>query len=82
MIGNDFDAPIIEIGSGGEFTPDRDGRIYLTINRGNYTDARGAFNVRIRKEIDLAAMARADDNRNPNDNYDPFGLPDESGMHP
>ena len=80
VIGNDFDAPIIEIGSGGEFTADRDGRLYLTINRGNYTDARGAFNVRIRKEIDLAAMANADDNRNQNDNsYDPFGLPDDSG---
>ena len=83
VIGNDFDSPIIEIGPGGEFTADRDGRLYLTINRGNYTDARGAFNVRIRKEIDLAAMARADENRNPNDNsYDPFGLPGDSGTGP
>jgi PA-IL-like protein len=83
VIGNEFDAPVIEIGPGGEFTADRDGRLYLTSNRGNYTDARGAFNVRIRKEIDLAAMARADDNRNPNDNnYDPFGLPEDSGIGP
>ena len=84
VIGNDFDSPIFEIGSGGEFTADRDGRLYLTINRGNYTDARGAFNVRIRKEIDLAAMSRAaDDNRNPNDDsYDPFGLPGDSGTGP
>lgn len=83
VVGNDSDSPVIEIGSGGEFTADRDGRLYLTINRGNYTDARGAFNVRIRKEIDLAAMARADENRNPNDNnYDPFGLPDDSGRGP
>ena len=83
VIGNDFDSPIIEIGPGGEFTVDRDGRLYLTSNRGNYTDARGAFNVRIRKEIDLAAMARADENRNPNDNnYDPFGLPEDSGIGP
>ncbi|HEV2837588.1 MAG TPA: LecA/PA-IL family lectin, partial [Pyrinomonadaceae bacterium] len=83
VIGNDFDSPIIEIGSGGEFTADRDGRLHLTINRGNYTDARGAFNVRIRKEIDLAAMARADENRSPNDNnYDPFGLPDDSRTGP
>jgi len=80
VIGNDYDAPIIEIGSGREFVADRDGRLYLTINRGNYTDARGAFNVRIRKELDLTAMSRADDNRNQNDNsYDPFGVPDESG---
>lgn len=79
VIGNDFDAPIIEIGAGREITADRDGRLYLTINRGNYTDARGAFNVRVRKEVDLAALARADDSRNTNDNnYDPFGLPGES----
>lgn len=83
VIGNDNDSPIIEVGAGGEFTADRDGRLYMTINRGNYTDARGAFNVRVRKEIDLAAMARADENRNPNDNsYDPFGLPGESGTGP
>jgi PA-IL-like protein len=80
VIGNDSDSPIIEVGSGGEFTADRDGRLYLTVNRGNYQDARGAFSARVRKEIDLAAMVRADENRNPNDNnYDPFGLPDESG---
>lgn len=83
VIGDDFDSPMIEIGPAGEFTADRDGRLYLTINRGNYTDARGAFNVRIRKEIDLAAMLRADENRNPNDNnYDPFGLPDDAGIGP
>ena len=80
VIGNDYDAPIIEIGSGREFVADRDGRLYLTINRGNYTDARGAFNVRIRKELDLTALSRVDDNRNQNDNsYDPFGVPGESG---
>lgn len=83
VIGNDSDAPIIEIGSGGEFAADRDGRLYLTVNRGNYTDARGAFNVRVRKEIDLAAMGRADDSRNPNDNnYDPFALPGETDRGP
>jgi hypothetical protein len=80
VVGNDYDAPIIEIGSGREIIADRDGRLYLTVNRGNYADAHGAFNVRIRKEIDLSAMARADENRNQNDNSsDPFGLPDESG---
>lgn len=79
VIGNDFDAPIIEIGTRREITADRDGRLYMTVNRGNYTDARGAFNVRVRKEVDLAALARADDSRNPNDNnYDPFGLPGDS----
>jgi PA-IL-like protein len=82
VIGNDYDAPIIEIGASREFVADRDGRLYLTINRGNYTDARGAFNVRIRKEVDLTAMTRADDSRNQNDSYDPFELPDESGTGP
>jgi hypothetical protein len=82
-IGTEYDAPIIEIGPSREFVADRDGRLYLTINRGNYTDARGAFNVRIRKEVDLTALSRADDNRNPNENtYDPFGLPGESGAGP
>ncbi len=83
VIGNDFDSPIIEIGAGREFTADRDGRLYMTLNRGSYTDARGAFNVRIRKEVDLAAMTRADDSRNPNDNsYDPFGLPGDTSSGP
>jgi hypothetical protein len=83
VIGNDYDSPMIEIGASREFVADRDGRLYLTINRGNYTDARGTFNARIRKEVDLSAMTRADDSRNPNDNsYDPFGLPGESGTGP
>lgn len=79
VIGNEYDAPIIEIGASREFVADRDGRLYLTINRGSYTDARGAFSARIRKEVDLTAMGRADDNRNQDDNaYDPFGVPGES----
>lgn len=83
VIGNDFDAPVLEIGAGGEFTADRDGRLYLTVNRGNYTDARGAFSAKVQKEVDLAAMARADESRNPNDNnYDPFGLPGDSNAGP
>jgi hypothetical protein len=77
VIGNDYNAPIIDIGATREITADRDGRLYLTSNRGNYTDARGAFNVRIRKEMDLASLARMDDNRNPSDNADPFGVGDE-----
>ncbi|MDQ5845627.1 MAG: LecA/PA-IL family lectin [Acidobacteriota bacterium] len=77
VIGNDFDSPIIEIGAGREFTADRDGRLYLTINRGSYNDARGAFNVRIRQEMNLAGMSRTADDRD--DNVDPFGFPDESG---
>ena len=80
VIGNDSNAPIIELGASREFVADRDGRLYLTANRSSYNDARGAYNVSIRKELDLGAMARtADDNRNPNDNnYDPFGFPGDS----
>lgn len=81
VIGNEYDSPIIELGASREFAADRDGRLYLTANRSSYTDARGAFNVRIRKELDLAAMARtSDDNRN--DGYDPFSLPGEGGNNP
>jgi hypothetical protein len=81
VIGNDNDSPIVELGSGREFAADRDGRIYLTINRGSYNDARGSYNVRIRKELDLAAMSTTtdDNNLNPNENrYDPFGTPNDS----
>ncbi len=76
VIGNDFDAPIFEIGANRELVADRDGRLYLTVNRGNYTDARGSFIVRVQKELDLTAMARTADDRN--ETYDPFGLPGET----
>jgi hypothetical protein len=83
VIGNDFNSPIVEIGASRELVADRDGRLYLTANRANYNDARGVFKAQIRKEVDLAALSRADDNRNPNDNnYDPFGLPEGSGTGP
>ncbi len=52
-IGDDPRAPIIELGSSREFTADRSGRLYLTANRGSYTDARGSFNVQIRSERGL-----------------------------
>lgn len=61
-LSNDPNAPIIELGSTREFTADRDGRLYLTANRSNYTDAQGSFDVRIRTERDLAPPRR-----NPND---------------
>ena len=54
-IGDDPRAPIIELGSSREFTADRDGRMYLTVNRGSFADARGAFSVQIRRERDLTA---------------------------
>ena len=83
VIGNDYNAPIIEIGASRDFVADRDGRLYLTANRSSYNDARGVFRAQIRRAIDLTAMTRADDNRNQNDdNNDPFGLPDDSETGP
>ena len=73
VIGSDNDATVFEIGSSKEFIADRDGRLYLTVNRGSYVDARGAYNVSIRKELDLTAMARTADDRN-DSGYDPFGV--------
>ena len=55
VVGNDADSPIEELGLSREFVADRDGRLYLTVNRGSYTDARGAFNVQVRRERDLTA---------------------------
>lgn len=77
VVGTEYNAPIIEIGANQELIADRDGRLYLTVNRGNYTDARGAFSVRVRKELDMQAMARTAEDRNDN-SYDPFGLPGET----
>lgn len=83
VVGNDYNSPILELGASREFVADSEGRLYLTANRANYNDARGVFRVQIKKEMDLTALTRADDNRNPNDNsYDPFGLPGDSGTGP
>jgi len=60
-IGNDSRAPIIELGSSREFTADRNGRLFLTANRGSYADARGAFNVQIRHERSLNARDTYED---------------------
>jgi hypothetical protein len=67
-VGDDPYAPILELGTTGEFVADRDGRLYLTANRGSYTDARGGFNVQIRRERDLTALDTGDDTfaRRPN----------------
>jgi hypothetical protein len=62
-IGEDSSSPIIELGSSREFVAERDGRLYLTANRGSYTDARGAFTVQIRKDRDLASLETVDNIR-------------------
>jgi hypothetical protein len=49
-IGDDSRTPIVELGSSREFTADRDGRLYLTANRGSYSDARGSFTVQVKRE--------------------------------
>ena len=60
-IGNDQNAPILELGVSREFVADRDGRLFLTANRGTYTDARGSFTVQVKRARDQAAMG--EDNR-------------------
>jgi hypothetical protein len=89
-IGNDYDAPIIELGASREFVADRAGRLYLTpnltANPTRTTDSfygSGVYKVQIRREVDLSALTRIDDNRNQNDDsYDPFGYPGDSGTGP
>ena len=62
-IGDDPRAPVLELGSSREFTADRDGRLYLTANRGSFNDARGSFTVQIKRERDLNALDTPDDRR-------------------
>jgi hypothetical protein len=73
-VGNDQNSPIIEIGINREFIADREGRLYLTANRSSYTDARGAFNAQIRREINFGQRAgnrrNNDNNRNDEDDFD------------
>jgi hypothetical protein len=76
-IGNDPSAPIIELGSSREFTADRNGRVFLTANRGSYTDARGAFDVQVRRERSLNARDTDDLDRGVirSRNRDTYGRP-------
>jgi len=60
-IGDDPRAPIIELGSSQEFTADRNGRLFLTANRGSFSDARGSFNVQIRGERNTNIADNRDD---------------------
>lgn len=57
-VGTDSDSPIIELGTSREFTADRDGRLYLTANRGTYDDARGSYSVRVQTERRLPQRRR------------------------
>jgi hypothetical protein len=61
-VGDDSRAPIMELGSSREFTADRDGRLYLTANRGSFSDTRGSFTVQIKSERDLNALDNPDNN--------------------
>ena len=65
-ISDDPSAPIVEIGLSRAFQADRDGRLYLTVNRSNYTDARGSFTARVRRERDFGPVRRNDTARNGN----------------
>lgn len=69
-IGEDWNSPIIELGAAREFVADRDGRLYLTANRGSFSDARGGYAVQIRRERDLATLT---------DDDSPFTRRDDQG---
>src|ERR1041385_1639614 len=60
-IGNDARSPILELGSNREFTADRNGRLFLTSNRGSFSEANGAFEVQIKRERDLTARDTYED---------------------
>jgi len=60
-IGNDARSPILELGSNREFTAERNGRLFLTANRGSFADARGAFSVQIKRERNLTARDTGDE---------------------
>jgi hypothetical protein len=66
-IGNNPDSQILELGATREFVADTDGRLFLTANRGSYTDARGSFTVQIKRERDLAALNESSDPSRRND---------------
>ena len=67
-IGNDPDAAILELGTSHEFVADKDGRLFLTSNRGSYNDARGSFTVQIKRERDLTAVSGARESNAPRRN--------------
>jgi hypothetical protein len=69
-IGNDPDSAILELGAAKDFVPDKDGRLFLTSNRGSYADARGSFTVQIKRERDLTAL-NGPNEANPSRRNDP-----------
>jgi hypothetical protein len=75
-IGTDSNAPVTEIGTSREFQADRDGRLYLTVNRGEYSDVRGSFNAQVRSELSFGsrtASNRRNNNVDEEDDFEPFG---------
>jgi hypothetical protein len=46
-IGEDQNAKVLTLGSSTEFQADRDGKLYLTVNKSDYRDARGSYQVRL-----------------------------------
>jgi hypothetical protein len=73
-VGSDPDSPVVELGISREFVADRDGRLYLTANRGSYTDARGSYSVRVQSERELPQRRRdaAAGRDDAEDTFDPF----------
>ena len=80
-IGNDSRSPIIELGARREFTADRSGRLFLTANRGSFSDARGGFNVQIRSERNLNARDTGESDRGTGIRSRNRGLNDDFGRN-
>ena len=63
-IGQDASAPSLVIGRSKEFTADRDGMLYFTVNHGETRNARGAFKVRV--QVDQSGGYSGGNNYPPN----------------
>ena len=72
-IGEDKNAKVIVIGSNSEFQADRDGTLYLTVNKNDYRNSKGSYQVKLGIDrgvrSDTGGYDRSSD-RNPDRNSD------------
>ncbi len=70
-VGTDPNSPPILIGRSREFTADRDGVLYFTVNHWNTTDARGAFQVRVSIDRSTGLTGVGTNTNNPGNSTNP-----------
>ncbi|MFN7949528.1 MAG: hypothetical protein U0Z53_29495 [Blastocatellia bacterium] len=68
-IGTDPNSPAILIGRSREFTADRDGTLYFTVNHWDTSNARGSYQVRVSVERSGSAGGTGTAPSNPNRNW-------------